>query len=243
LKSEGVEVDIDTAQGYLDSFFEKYPTIRGWIEKVQGDTGVICYSRSLFGRRRRLDEIKSYVTKTRSGAERQAINHVIQSTAADVTNTALILFDQEICTRRGDNPDLRYPTVEQREFPVDSRWENVHLVLQVHDMLGVDAHKDAAGEALERLIWTMEHAVELAPLVWGDVVKEGLEPLKLVPIVADPEVGPNWRDAYKAKDRTEIAKAMFVSRAKRKLLDENPFSDWTKEAEEAALASYTGGAA
>jgi DNA polymerase I-like protein with 3'-5' exonuclease and polymerase domains len=238
LKSEGIEVDLETAQKYLDGFFSRYPTVGNWIEKVQTETGVATYSRSLFGRRRRLAEIKSYVSGVRAGAERQAINHVIQSTAADVTNTALILFDQEVCIRQGADPELLYPTVEHRNFPVDHRWKRVHPILQVHDMLGVDAHREVAGEVLERLVWTMEHSVELSPLVWGDVIAKGLRPLNAVPIVADPEVGPNWRDAYKAKDRGEIDKAMHVSRAKRTFFDGNPLGDWTPELEKAALDAY-----
>jgi hypothetical protein len=105
-------------------------------------------------------------------------------------------------------------------------------------MLGVDAHREVAGEALERLVWTMEHSVELSPLVWGDVIAKGLRPLNAVPIVADPEVGPNWRDAYKAKNRGEIDKAMHVSRAKRTFFDGNPLGDWTPELEKAALDAY-----
>lgn len=240
LKAEGVVVTEEEAQGYLDTFFEKYPSIKRWIEKIQDSTYTSEISKSLFGRHRRLDHVRSYVRDVQALALRQAVNHVIQSTAADMTNTALILFDQEVCIRRGDDPRLRYPTIDPREFPVDKRWQKVKPILQVHDMLGLDAHLSVAGEALERLVWTMEHVVDLAPLVWGDAVKKGLRKLKRVPILADPEVGPNWRDAYKAKASSEVAKAMHVARMKQAKFDASPLTDWGPEDETAALASYQG---
>jgi DNA polymerase I-like protein with 3'-5' exonuclease and polymerase domains len=238
LKSDGVVVDEDTAKEYLDNFLAKYPKVAKWIDKVHSNTEEAAYALSAFGRRRRLDAVRSGINDVKARALRQGGNHVVQSTAGDMTNTALVLFNQEVRLRRGEDPRMVLPTVDTREFPVDPRWERVHPILQVHDMIGLDCHKDIAGEAMERLHWTMENVVDLAPLVWGDEIIVGLKKLKRVPIVAEPEVGPNWRDAYKVKTAADVDKAMFVSREKRAALDADINFKWTGDHEAAALAKY-----
>ena len=152
--------------------------------------------------------------------------------------TALTLFDQEIRLRRGDSPDLILPTVDRREFEVDERWSKVHPVLQVHDMIGVDCPVEMAGVVTERLLDTMQNVVDLAPLVWGDAVRESLAPLHRVPILAEAEVGPNWRDAYKVKDRNDTALAMHVASTKCRLLDADPLAKWGDDQINAAKATF-----
>lgn len=238
LKSDGVIVDKETARGYLDTFYEKYPCVMEWIESIEQFTADNVHSLSLFGRRRRLLEITSAHDDLSARARRQGVNHVIQSTAGDMTMTALCLYDQEVCIRSGRRPDLILPTIDPIELPRDDRWKRVHPMLQVHDMIGVDCHKDVAAEATDRLIDIMENVVDYAPRVWGDVVIEGLKPLKRVPIVAEAEVGPNWRDAYKVKTGADVPKAMYVACAKQARLDPNPKSKWTEEDDKAAIAAF-----
>lgn len=238
LKSEGVTVSEEEARSYIDAFLEKYPKIAKFIERTENSVLSNVYSMSAFGRRRRLDAVISLDQGMVARCLRQGVNHVIQSSAGDLTNTAAILFDQEIRIRRGDDPRLVLPTVTPRHFDYDERWKRVHFSLQVHDMLGVDCHKDVAEDVVDRLLYSMENAVDLAPLVWGDAVIPYIEPLKRVPIVAEAEVGPNWRDAYKAKTGKDVAKAMHVAFTMRAKRDVDPLYKWEEKDEKEALSTF-----
>ena len=78
------------AQSYIDSYFERFPGIRNYME----DTKAFCrehgYVNTLFGRRIHLPEIKSKNSAQRSFVERAAINAPIQGTAADVIRRAMV---------------------------------------------------------------------------------------------------------------------------------------------------------
>jgi len=238
LKSEGVSVSEEEAGGYLDAFASRYPAIISWMERVEASTMHDEFAMSLFGRRRRLEEVLSDDNSIVSRAMRQCVNHVIQSTAGDLTMTSLALFDQEVCLRQGTDPRLIMPTADTREFPVDERWKRVHPILQVHDMIGVDCHKDVAEDVVERLVHTMENVVDLAPIIWGPQVQKTLKPLKRVPIIAEPEVGPNWRDATKVKKASDVPLSMHISFAKQRKLDADPAYKWEEKDTQEAEASY-----
>lgn len=238
LKSDRVLVSEDEARSYLDSFYEKYPRVTKWIERVEQCTTDDEFSLSLFGRRRRLESVRSHSHDVVARALRQGVNHVIQSTAGDLTMTALCLFDQETCLRAGRKPSMILPTIEAREFEVDERWKKVHPILQVHDMIGVDCHKDVAAEVADRLVDTMQNVVDYAPLVWGDCVTKTLSKLKRVPIIAEPEVGPNWRDAVKIKAGKDIPRAMHIARIRQQTCDADIMHEWTADDNAKAEASY-----
>lgn len=238
LKSDRVLVSEDEARGYLDAFYEKYPRVTSWIERVEHATTDDEFSLSMFGRRRRLESVRSQIDDVVARALRQGVNHVIQSTAGDMTQTALCLFDQEVCLRSGRRPHMILPTITSREFERDKRWKRVHPILQVHDMIGVDCHKDVAAEVTDRLVHTMEHVVDLAPLVWGDCVIKTLKKLHRVPIIAEPEVGPNWRDAVKVKSGKDIPKAMHIARCRQAVCDEDLMHEWTADDNAKAEATY-----
>ncbi len=238
LKSDGVAVDLKTAGSYLEAFYDKYPRVTAWIKKVEGETVNSLFSRSLFGRRRRLLQISSLDDELVGQAKRQAVNHVIQSTAGDMTMTALCLYDQEVCIRAGRDPAMILPTIEPLKVERDDRWKRVHPMLQVHDMIGVDCHKDVAAEATDRLLDIMQNIVEYAPRVWGNCVIPLLKPLKAVPIVAEAEVGPNWRDAYKVQSGADIPRAMFIARSKCAKLDKEPKYKWGEEDDKVSASLY-----
>lgn len=240
LKADGVTVTVEEAKGFLDVFYRKFPRVAKWIEKVEASTEDDFFSRSLFGRRRRVEQIRSFDKDTKSSAKRQAVNHVIQSTAADFTWTSLILMDQEICLRSGKPAHLVLPTIEPRTFPVDPRWKKVHLILQVHDSILADCPLSMAGEVVDMFYRTMPHIVDLAPLVWGPQVTELLKPMRKVKPEVDGEVGSSWRDAYKVKTGADVPLAMHVAAMKRAKLDPDPAYKWGDDDDKAAAASFKG---
>jgi len=116
------------------------------VEQAKAEGSV----RTMFGRVRYIDELKSSNFNTRSFGERAALNTPIQGTAADIIKKAMI------DVARG----------------LKMRGMRTKLILQVHDELILDVYPDEVEEAKELLISSMEGAVKLdCPLTvsvkWG----------------------------------------------------------------------------
>jgi DNA polymerase I len=115
------------------------------------------FAETLKGRRRFLRNINSSNRVVRQFEERVAINMPIQGTAADMIKIAMINIHKELTRRK----------------------TRTRMVLQVHDELLFDAHKDEVDE--------------LRPLI-KELMEDAL-PLN-VPVVAETGVGDNWLDAH-----------------------------------------------
>ncbi len=128
------------AKAYIDTYFERYPGIKAYMERVVREAKDKGYVETLFKRRRQLPDINSRQFNLRSFAERTAINSPIQGSAADILKIAMINLDQAL---------------------VAGGFET-KMLLQVHDeiVLEVPSHELAAVKALVKE--TMESAVSLA---------------------------------------------------------------------------------
>ena len=109
------------------------------------------------GRRRYLQDINARNAVIRSMAERNAINAPIQGSAADIIKIAMIKVDREM---EGRNMQSR-------------------MLLQVHDELVFDMHKNEAEELKSLVKEKMEQAISLQ-----------------VPLVVDIGKGLNWLEAH-----------------------------------------------
>ncbi len=87
------------AQGYIQSYFERYAGVRRFIEKQIAEVRCSGETRTLFGRRRPIPEINSRNPSARSFAERTAVNTPLQGTAADLIKLAMIRIHREIEAR------------------------------------------------------------------------------------------------------------------------------------------------
>ncbi|HEL0551330.1 TPA: DNA polymerase I [Streptococcus equi subsp. zooepidemicus] len=128
------------AKAYIDTYFERYPGIKDYMERVVREAKDKGYVETLFKRRRQLPDINSRQFNLRSFAERTAINSPIQGSAADILKIAMINLDQAL---------------------VAGGFET-KMLLQVHDeiVLEVPSHELAAVKELVKE--TMESAVNLA---------------------------------------------------------------------------------
>ncbi len=89
----------EQARSLIDSLFDQFPRIRDYIDRTLNIWRSKGYVQSLFGRRRlRFDQRES--GPSRQAAEREAINHPIQSTAADIMKLAMIAVDAELQRQR-----------------------------------------------------------------------------------------------------------------------------------------------
>jgi DNA polymerase-1 len=88
--ADSLKIDVKEAQGFIDTWFRTYPNIQRWMNGVIAFTRRNGYIETLYGRRRWLPMIHSSDKKIQSAAERRAINTVVQSSAGDINNIALI---------------------------------------------------------------------------------------------------------------------------------------------------------
>ena len=84
------------AQALLDGYFAAYPGVRSWIAEVHAAAYEDRQVRTLGGRRRRLPDIRSRDPGAVATAQRQAVNTVIQGTAADLMKLALIRLNDAL---------------------------------------------------------------------------------------------------------------------------------------------------
>ncbi len=152
--AQQTELDLTGARQFIDTYFERYPGIREYMETTKEKARTDGYVTTLLNRRRYLPEINSRNFNVRQFAERTAINTPIQGTAADMIKTAMLNI-----YRKMDGM-------------------NSKMVLQVHDELVFDAHKDELDDLKELVRTKMEKAIKLD-----------------VPIVVDMGAGETWLDA------------------------------------------------
>jgi uracil-DNA glycosylase family 4 len=238
LRGEGIHRTEEVCQSYIDKFFLAKPKVKRWIDLVKASTSEESMSKSLFGRRRRLEQVQSIIESVVASAHRQAVNHPIQSCSADITLCAMTLMDEEICLRRGDDVHLLHPTMEHRSFPIDERWKRVHQILSVHDSIVMDCHKDVVADVIRMMQETMPNIPSLAHHIWGQEIEDNLACLKKVPLAVDVEVGPNYRDGVKTKKPEGWEEAYFVACEMRKALDIDYKFKWGDEQTKAAREAW-----
>src|SRR5215831_14132731 len=139
-------ISMSQAQDVYDGWHAAYPGVKRWGKKVKRFCWEHGYVETLWGRKRRLPEIISDDWKERGYAERQAVNHPIQGTAADIAKVALVAV----------NEVLR---------PFDAA-----LTLQIHDEFIIECSKGQVDEVIPLVKTAMEdirldgHAVLTVPL-------------------------------------------------------------------------------
>lgn len=138
--SEDLHITMAEAREYIASYFAAYAGIDAYLKDVVSEAKEKGFVTTLFGRRRYIPELKMQNKNMQHFGERVAMNSPIQGTAADIIKIAMIRVAKRLA-----------------EEGLDAR-----LVLQVHDELIVEAHKDIAAKAREILVEEMEQAVTLS---------------------------------------------------------------------------------
>ncbi len=142
------------AKDFIKKYFGQFSDVRKYLDQILEFTKKEGYCETLFGRRRYLPELHSPNFQVRSGAERMAINHPIQGTAADIMKLAMISVYENIKTLKHKN-------------------SKVKITLQVHDELVLEVKKGLEKEVSEMVKKVMEGAVKLnvpikVDVSWGD---------------------------------------------------------------------------
>ncbi|MGL5970066.1 MAG: DNA polymerase I [Kluyvera sp.] len=145
------------AQKYMDLYFERYPGVLDYMERTRAQAKEQGFVATLDGRRLYLPDIKSSNGARRAGAERAAINAPMQGTAADVIKRAMIAVDSWL---EGEKPRVR-------------------MIMQVHDELVFEVHKDDVDAVTKKVHELMENSTQLD-----------------VPLLVEVGSGENWDQAH-----------------------------------------------
>ena len=141
----------------IDLYYETYPKLKNYMSAQVDFARDHGYVETVLQRRRYLKDINSRNAIVRGAAERNAVNAPIQGSAADIIKIAMINI---------------FKRFEKEGF-------KSKMLLQVHDELVFDAHKDEL-EIIKPIIkYEMEHAFEM-----------------IVPLDVEMGIGENWLEAH-----------------------------------------------
>lgn len=88
-----LHIEQSQARVYIDRYFDRYPGVARYMERIRSQAAEDGFVETVFGRRLYLPEIHSQNRSRRQGAERTAINAPMQGTAADIIKRAMIEVD------------------------------------------------------------------------------------------------------------------------------------------------------
>ncbi|UYG07462.1 DNA polymerase I [Halomonas sp. M4R1S46] len=134
-----LHIDRNQAQTYIDRYFDRYPGVARYMERIRAQAADDGFVETVFGRRLYLPEIHSQNRARRQGAERTAINAPMQGTAADIIKRAMIDVDAWL---QGQDMDAM-------------------MVMQVHDELVFEVKESEVEAFIEQVKRRMQAAAEL----------------------------------------------------------------------------------
>ena len=88
--SESIGVSVAKAREYIKTYYERYPTIKNYLNGNVEQARKTGYVTTITGRRRQIPEINSSNFQLRSFGERAAMNMPLQGSAADIIKLAMI---------------------------------------------------------------------------------------------------------------------------------------------------------
>lgn len=94
------EIPPKDAQAYIDGFFQQYPLVEAWMNKVVQQAQGCGYVESLWGKRRYISELQSANKTQYNTGRRYAINTPVQATTADIVKIAMINIHKEFIKKK-----------------------------------------------------------------------------------------------------------------------------------------------
>ncbi len=154
--SQDLKISRKEAKKYIDNYFARYPGVKQYMTDIVEAARTDGYVKTIMNRRRYIPEITSRNAVNRNFGERIALNTPIQGSAADLIKMAMVKVYDELKKRN-----------------LKSR-----LILQVHDELILETHKDELSEVKKLVKECMENAIKLS-----------------VPVIAEVGSGDSWYNA------------------------------------------------
>jgi DNA polymerase-1 len=145
--ADRLQIEREEAQEFIDRYLERFPAVKRFIDETIERATNEGHVSTLFGRIRRVPELRSRQRQTRQLGERLAVNMVIQGTAADIIKIAMVRCRDEL----------------------RSAGLSTQLVLQIHDELLFEAAADEVERASRIIEREMAGAFELDPPLGVDL--------------------------------------------------------------------------
>ena len=145
--ADRLQISREEAQEFIDRYLERFPQVKRFIDETIERAREEGHVTTLFGRIRRVPELRSRQRQTRLLGERLAVNMVIQGTAADIIKMAMVRCRDE----------LRSAGLETR------------LVLQIHDELLFEGPEHEVEAACEIVCREMAGAFAMDPPLGVDL--------------------------------------------------------------------------
>ena len=137
--SEDLGINLYEAKDFIDNYLKTFPGIKEYMDKVVADAHKNGYVKTLFNRKRVIEELNNKNFLIRSSGERMAMNTPIQGTAADILKMAMIELQKRI-----DKENL-----------------NSKMLVQVHDELVFDVPENEVEIMKELIRDVMENIYKL----------------------------------------------------------------------------------
>ena len=136
---ENLEIPAKEAKKFIEKYYELYPGVKRYMEKIVKEAYEVGSVRTLFNRKRTIDELNNKNYMIRQQGERIALNTPIQGTCADIMKKAMVGI---------------YKTFKENN--IQSK-----MLLQVHDELIFDVKKEEKDEVIRIVKDKMENAIKL----------------------------------------------------------------------------------
>jgi len=171
------------AKAFIEKYFSEFSGVKKFMDGTLEMAKKDGYCETLFGRRRYIPDLHASNFQLRAAAERMAINHPVQGTAADLMKMAMVKVWEEI--KKQFCHDATNIVIPDRDpgssgHPVSCLRRNncVRMTIQVHDELVLEVKKSLAGKVSKMVKETMEGVVKLRVPVkvevaegkrWGEI--------------------------------------------------------------------------
>ena len=137
--SENLNISTKEAKQFIDEYLKTYPGIKEYMDNTIKNAYECGYAKTLFNRKRNIDELKNTNYMIRQSGERMALNTPIQGTSADIIKKAMVLIHKKL-----------------KENNLKSK-----LIIQVHDELVFDCLKEEQETVTKIMKDVMENVIKL----------------------------------------------------------------------------------
>ncbi|GHV21816.1 DNA polymerase [Planctomycetales bacterium] len=137
--AEALGIPHFAAQDFIDQYFRDFPAVKSYLDATLAQAAADGFVKTLYGRRREIPELRSSKKTERERGEREAVNTVIQGTAAEIIKVAMLRLARRL---HAENFAAR-------------------MLLQIHDELVLEAPLDEVPRVAALVKEVMESAADL----------------------------------------------------------------------------------
>ena len=136
---ENLNINPKEAKEFIDKYYELYPSVKNYMDNIIKSAHENNVVRTMFNRKRTIDELKNKNYMIRQAGERIALNTPIQGTCADILKLAMVKIDKAL---------------EEKQL-------KSKMILQIHDELVFDCLNEEKDLVIKMAKEIMENVVKL----------------------------------------------------------------------------------